>query len=135
MIGEITEITEGGFFVQGDGGFNVGDIVEIKKKRKVRNLDQNALYWLFCEFVGAELAMEKEEIHSGFSGRFLQKKTYVNGKPFYAIRSTGDLTTEEFALYFDKCNIEALDYGVDTSPFWLQYEHIIGSRSQFFGFI
>lgn len=103
-------------------GLKQNDLFEIKKVRRKRTLDQNSLYWLFCDFVGMALGMTKEEIHSGFSGRLLVIQKEANGKIFKTIRSTADLDVNEFIDYIDRCNLIALEYSVDTSPFWEEYE-------------
>ena len=105
------------------GSVQVGEKLNIRKHRERRNLSQNSLYWLFCEFVGDELGgMTKDEIHSGFAGVHLKKTRLLNGREFRTVCSTAELDSGQFSDYFDRCNQTALEYGVDTGKFWAEYD-------------
>jgi len=104
------------------GQFKPGDLFELKKKRKNRTLSQNNLYWLFCEFCGMALDMTAEEVHDGFKMRHLKKKIIKGDQVFETTLSTSHLDVHEFGIYIDKCNITALEFGVDTSGFWEEFE-------------
>jgi len=104
-------------------GLKHNDLFELKKVRRKRTLDQNSLYWLFCDFVGMALEMTKEEVHEGFKEKHLQKtKILPDGREWKTKESSNELDSHEFGLYLDKCNLTALEFGVDTSPFWEEYE-------------
>ena len=126
MLGKVIQVHAGKrlviFQTAGIPEVKPGDDAEIKKKRPRRSLNQNALYWLFCQFVGNALFMEKEEVHSGFSIENLKKVQFFNGRRFEILKSTTDLTPEEFSAYLEHCNLTALEMGVDTAPFWKEYE-------------
>ncbi|HCL55461.1 MAG TPA: hypothetical protein DHW82_00410 [Spirochaetia bacterium] len=110
------------FQIYGWVGLKEEQFFEIKKEKKIRSLSQNALYWLFCEFTGNELCMTRDEIHEGFKSLHLKKTEERNGKRFETFQSTADLDSFEFTQYLDKCNLTAIEYGVDTSSFWADYE-------------
>ena len=97
-------------------------IIEVKQVKKKRNLNQNSLYRLLCEFVGSELEMSGDEVHEGFKEKHLRKKKIINGKAFEYTGSTTELNTVEFSQYMEKCNRTAIEFGVNTAPFWAEYE-------------
>ena len=102
------------------------DLINFKKAREIRSLSQNSLYWLFCNYVARELQMTAEEVHEGFKQLHLKQVKFINNKEFVTFKSTTELDTEEFALYLEKCNLTALEFGVDTSEFWIEYEQYRG---------
>lgn len=94
-------------------------------KGKKRSLDQNSLYQLFCRFISKDPkmgGMTEESVHDGFKAVFLTKKIWKNGKCFPDTGSTTDLTKEEFVEYFAKCDVYIKEFGVNTEPFWVEYE-------------
>jgi hypothetical protein len=102
----------------------IGDVLEIRTPRQNRKMTQNNLYWLFCEYVGRELCMEAEEIHEGFKQANLKMTKVIKDKFFYTTESTSNLTTKEFGEYMERCNRTAIEFGVETASFWVQYEEI-----------
>jgi hypothetical protein len=87
--------------------FKDGDYsVNIKPRRKIRSLSQNALYWVWLDIISGDLGYDSEELHATFRSMFLTDKT----KKVPLIRSTTALSTSEFTIYLDKierfCNQE-----------------------------
>ncbi len=103
-----------------------GDLVVLHVDTVARNNKQNALYWLFCRYVGKETGLTEEEVHEFFKYKFLRKKKIKNGKIIDYVGSTTELEQSEFSEYFDKCNMLAIEYGIDTSAFWKEYEKLGG---------
>lgn len=104
-------------------GLKHNDLFELKKVRRKRTLDQNSLYWMFCDYVGMNLYMTKEEVHEGFKEKHLQKiKILPDGREWKTKEETKLLNSFEFGNYIDKCNLTALEFGVNTSEFWEEYE-------------
>jgi len=99
-----------------------GTKIKFQTIRKNRTLNQNSLYWKFCEFVGDALYMTREEIHSGFAMANLGRVKRISGRNFQTIGSTTELSADEFGQYLDRCNLTALEFGVDTGAFWEEYE-------------
>ena len=89
--------------------------VDIKPAK--RNLNQNALYWKWCEIIGDDIGYTKDEMHEHFAVAFLgvteKQMSYVDDigeqkqillrKP----KSTKDLTKSEFSEYMTKVEIFA----------------------------
>ena len=81
-------------------------ILDIKKRRKFRSLNQNALYWKWLEIIGNDLGYDIEELHPTFKAMFLMDRSLK----VPLIRSTSKLSTIEFGQYLNKiekfCNQE-----------------------------
>jgi hypothetical protein len=89
-----------------------GKLIELKlgKLKKIRSMSQNRYYWgvviaLFAEHVG----LDAEEMHAALKMKFLQK----HDGPMETVRSTTDLSTEEFQEYLEKCKQLAAEMGVE----------------------
>jgi len=83
--------------------------LEIKKREKIRSLEQNKLYWFWLNFIAQELGYEKYEtelIHERFKNLFLLDESRKIALP----KSTTGLTVPEFISYLNKiekyCRIE-----------------------------
>ena len=72
--------------------------VKIDKKRKIRSLNQNALYWLWLEQLSEYTGYETEEFHAMFKSMYLTDRS----KDFPIIRSTTKLDKNQFLIYLDK---------------------------------
>jgi len=99
-------------------------IVYIRCNPNMRTTNQNSLYWLFCTYVGDALGLSPDEVHEGFKINILGSGKMINGIFFKFNKSTKALTRDEFIEYFERCNELAIELGVDTAPFWRQYEKI-----------
>ena len=85
-------------------------VLEIKTKRRIRSLSQNALYWLWLDVISQDTGFTSEDLHSTFKSLFLVDNT----QKIPLVRSTTDLDTAQFTLYlnkiedlcFDKLNIK-----------------------------
>lgn len=76
-----------------------GDIIlTLKKKRKIRSVDQNSYYWVCVTIAGNELGYDPNELHDSFKMMFLCDRS----KKIPLIRSTTKLTKEQFTLYLEK---------------------------------
>ena len=71
--------------------------IEINKKRKIRSLNQNALYWLWMSVL-QDTGYTADEFHTMFRSMFLTDNT----KKFPIVRSTTKLSTLDFTIYLGK---------------------------------
>jgi len=80
----------------------------IKKRRRKRSLDQNALYWLWLTIIEEITGNEKEDLHCYFKETYL-KKEYIKifGSKINKDISTTNLDTKQFTEYLKKIDIFA----------------------------
>ena len=77
--------------------------VEIKKKREIRTLPQNRLYWLWLSCIMYETGNDKSDLHKFFSEKYLPKNiAEVFGEQIYKTVSTTILDTKQFTDYLDR---------------------------------
>ncbi len=89
-------------------GLNGRVMIEVKKWRKQRTLNQNAFYWaVVIEMLAYELGYSQDEAHEAMKWQFL--KIEIDGKPS-TVRSTHDLTTIEFMEYINKIKEWAFNF-------------------------
>lgn len=109
-----------------------GELV-ICKWGRTRSLSQNALLWVFYDYLLNECGMKEEystseELHETLKAAFLSKKVFTpNGQEILKIGSTTNLGKIEFGEYLDKINQAVIEYwGINTQPFWEQYAEQYG---------
>lgn len=77
--------------------------VEIKQKREIRTVSQNALYWLWLTCIMAETGNEKDYLHIFFGKKYLPKESRVlYGETVEITVSTTKLDTAQFNHYLDR---------------------------------
>lgn len=77
--------------------------VEIKKKREIRSLPQNRLYWLWLSCIMSETGNDKTDLHKFFSEKYLPKNiAEVFGEQILKTVSTTILDTKQFTDYLDR---------------------------------
>lgn len=84
--------------------------LEIRKRKKKRSTSQNSYYWgvvipLMQEAFGYPTP---EEMHDALRWHFLQKRDC----PMPTVKSTTELSTEEFTTYIENCRRVAAEMGV-----------------------
>lgn len=82
--------------------------IEIKKIRKIRSLNQNALYWMWLEIISNDLGYDREELHDTFKAMFLTDRS----QKVPLVRSTSKLNKIQFGLYLDKIERIAAGLGI-----------------------
>ena len=94
---------------------------------RARTQDQNALYWVMLTWLIEQGGMKEqgytfpEELHEALKNRLLYSK-HTKGFTTFTVKSTTDLTVDEFMDYIDKCEKLLVEYcGVDMTPFWVEY--------------
>lgn len=82
--------------------------VVIRERKDLRSKRQNDYYWgAYLEIISTDSGSDKKELHQRFTSEFLVSgEKMVFGKPVNIIKSTTDLTKQEFSDYIKK--IEAL---------------------------
>lgn len=83
-------------------------IVSIDKKKEVRSLPQNKLYWMWLGCISSETGNEVKDLHEHFTEYYLPRETIrifdkVTERPI----STTKLSTAEFTIYLDKIEMFA----------------------------
>ena len=89
---------------QKDGTYEI----TVKKWRKKRSLDQNALYWVWLQIIAKDLGYDTEELHSSFRSMFLTDRS----KKIPLVRSTTALNTLEFINYLKAVERQASSLGI-----------------------
>jgi len=77
--------------------------VEIKQKREIRSLSQNALYWLWLTCIMAETGNDKDFLHEYFGKKYLPKESRIICREKVEITvSTTGLDTLQFTHYLNR---------------------------------
>lgn len=73
--------------------------IVVQKKRNVRSLQQNRLWWLYVTIIAESLGYEKEECHCILKYKFLKREKVVEktGEVIPYLESTTRLTRSEFS--------------------------------------
>lgn len=105
-------------------------ILDIKKAKNKRSLNQNRYYWsVVVGLVAEHTGYTSQEAHQELAAMFLSY-THENGKRF--VKSTTELNTLEFEKYLDKIRIwAATDLGKTiplpneiTEEVWMQIQNL-----------
>ncbi len=77
--------------------------VEIKQKRELRSVSQNALYWLWLTCIMAETGNDKDYLHVFFGNKYLtQNSRVIYGETVNITVSTTSLDTAQFTHYLER---------------------------------
>ena len=112
----------------------IGDLCVVKWGR-TRSLSQNALYWVFLDWLLNDCGMKdeygtSEELHETFKAAFLTTTRFgLDGKNYMKFESTTALDKLAFGEYLEKVNKACIEsFGIDTAPFWKEYQENFGVR-------
>lgn len=77
--------------------------IVVQKKRNVRSLQQNRLWWLYVTIISESLGYEKDEMHDILKFKFLKRERVVEstGEIIPYLESTTRLTRSEFSNVVD----------------------------------
>lgn len=85
----------------------------IEKERGTRTQRQNAYYWgIVLKYIGEYMGEREEDLHEIFKARFLKTKRVWRGADITILKSTSDLTSDEFGIYIDQVIQEGAELGV-----------------------
>lgn len=85
--------------------------VTVKRRRTKRTPQANRFYWGYVLLeIAAEAGYSKEEAHDALKYQFLRE----DGEgPLVKVKSTADLSPEEFSIYVERCMaLGAQTYGI-----------------------
>lgn len=85
--------------------------VKITENKPIRSLSQNDRYWAMLSILGDYMGYEPTELHELMKFKFLSQHKEVAGQQITSVRSTSDLTTEEFVIFNDKVELFGNQYG------------------------
>ena len=103
-----------------------GERITVKWGR-TRSNEQNALYWLYLQFLWQDCNLKEEyntidELHETLKATFLSKKVFHNGMEFVHVKSTTTLDKLAFGEYLKQIDNAMVEYHhCNTTPFWDEY--------------
>lgn len=75
-------------------------VVDIRRAKRLRSLNQNRYYWgVVCKVIAEHTGYISEEVHQILAHKFLSYES--NGREF--VKSTRTLLTYDFEKYLDEC--------------------------------
>lgn len=107
--------------------------LEIKRRKKKRSVDQNALMWMWFSCIEDETGTDKQDVHDYYCKKFLRRTVYFGGKEEVVVRGTSRLNTAEMTIFLNKVQADAAtELGIRLpSPddvyfnaFTNRYEHV-----------
>jgi hypothetical protein len=105
----------------------VGDNILVKFG-KVRSNSQNALYWLYLQFLWSDCDLRSEyntveDLHEAMKATFLSKRVFHGGLEFIHVKSTTELDKLTFGEYIKQIDNAMVEYEhCNTAPFWQEYK-------------
>lgn len=86
--------------------------ISIQKLRKKRSLPQNNWYFgVLIPLMAEHLGVHADDVHRDLKRHFLAVRIDEN---FARVRSTTELSTDEFSRFMEDCQRLAAEYGVDV---------------------
>jgi hypothetical protein len=132
MLGKIVETGQDTIYIKlvDKSSFKLGEEVTVSKAKKIRTPKQNALLWVFYEWVidpfGGDLQSQGHFSKDALHDNVKEWIKMVHPQQFKAFKefSTTTLTKREFGLFFDliKQDLFVEILGVDISGFERDYE-------------
>lgn len=83
-------------------------VVRIDKRKPIRSLEQNNLYWELLSNVQEACGQDSDSLHEFFKSKFLVDRS---GK-FPVIGSTTKLNKAQFSQYIEKIRLFLLDFDI-----------------------
>lgn len=77
--------------------------ITVRPETKSRTNEQNRYLWgVVYKYISEEIGYEPEQVHELMKFKFLKIEILVKGNPETVIRSTTELSTEEFNQYVER---------------------------------
>ena len=87
--------------------------ITIEKQRGARSKRANNYYWgVVLPLIGAHMGERTEDLHEIMKARFLKTKRVWRGGEITILKSTSQLTTDEFGEYIEQVIQEGAELGV-----------------------
>lgn len=87
--------------------------ITIEKERGTRTLRQNNYYWgIVLKYIAEYIGEREEDLHEIFKAKFLKSRRQWRGAEMTILKSTSDLTSDEFGIYIDRVIQEGAELGV-----------------------
>ena len=88
--------------------------IVLEKIRGTRTQKQNRYYWgVVLELIANHTGYLTEEVHEVMKSKFLRSKKVWGGGEITILRSTSDLTSDEFAEYIEQVRVEATEMEIN----------------------
>ena len=85
----------------------------VEKERGTRTKQQNRYYWgIVLSLIAEHMGERPEDLHEILKSKYLRRKRVWRGGEITILRSTADLTSDEFGEYIDQCIQEGSELGV-----------------------
>ena len=87
--------------------------IVIEKERGTRTRNQNRYYWgIVLKYISEYVGEREEDLHEIFKAKFLKKRRVWRGAEITILKSTTELTSDEFGIYINRVIQEGNDLGV-----------------------
>jgi hypothetical protein len=87
--------------------------IVVEKERGTRTKRQNSYYWgIVLKYIAEYMGEREEDLHEIFKAKFLKSRRQWRGAEMTILKSTTDLTSDEFGVYIDRCIQEGAELGV-----------------------
>jgi phage pi2 protein 07 len=88
--------------------------IVVQKKKYVRSVQQNRLWWLYMDILHKELGYSKEEMHNVAKFKFLKREKVIEktGEIVEYLESTTRLSRTQFAETIDKLIMWAAEMNI-----------------------
>ena len=88
--------------------------IVLEKVRGTRTQKQNRYYWgVVLELIAEHTGYLAEEVHEVMKSKFLRQKKVWRGGEITVLRSTSDLTSDEFGEYIEQVRAEGAEMEID----------------------
>jgi hypothetical protein len=111
--------------------------LEVKKHINPRTLDQNSLFWMWCEQLAQYLcskgrAITKDEVHDLMCHKFLgYDERTIGGEEVITLRGTSKLQKGEFHHFLEQMDAQAVEWGCQlTYPPASEYHEMKRQQDQ-----
>ncbi len=92
--------------------------IKVQPKKETRSLAQNRLYWRWVGQIAKQTGHSKRDVADYYQSELLEPViTEFNGKATESIRSTKDLSVEDFSEFLQQFQMMAAESGFQLTSF------------------